>query len=49
MQDNIITWNLPNWVSVVLMALFGFLALGTVVSLVKAKRKDGGQAQQTTQ
>lgn len=38
MQDNIITWNLANWVSIVLMALIAFLALGALVSFVKKGR-----------
>jgi FlaG/FlaF family flagellin (archaellin) len=37
-QENIISWNLANWVSVILMALIGFFLLGTVVSFVKGKR-----------
>jgi hypothetical protein len=51
MQDNIITWNLANWVSVVLMALLGFLALGTIVSFVKSKKGDSPSdtSQQTPQ
>lgn len=38
MQDNIITWNLANWVSIVLMALIAFLLLGALVSFVKGKQ-----------
>lgn len=41
MSDNIITWNFANWVSVVLMALIGFLFLGAVVAYVKKKRGQG--------
>jgi hypothetical protein len=37
-QENILSWNLANWVSVVLMALIGFFLLGTVVSFVKKKK-----------
>jgi len=37
MQDNIITWNLANWVSVVLMALLGFFALGAIMSWYRQK------------
>jgi hypothetical protein len=37
MTDNIITWNLANWVSVVLMALIGFLLLGALVSWAKKR------------
>jgi hypothetical protein len=48
MQDNIITWNLANWVSVVLMALLGFFALGAIVAFVK-KNRSSGQTQGATQ
>lgn len=43
MQENIISWNLANWVSVVLMVLIGYFLLGSVVSFVKKRRGgDGG-------
>jgi ABC-type transporter Mla subunit MlaD len=42
MQDNIITWNLANWVSIVLMALVGFFIVGGVVAMVKRKQGGGG-------
>jgi hypothetical protein len=37
-QENIITWNLANWVSVILMALIGFFLLGAVTTFVRNKR-----------
>lgn len=37
MQENIISWNLANWVSVVLMAGIGFFALGAIMAFVKGK------------
>ena len=51
MTDNIITWNLANWVSVVLMALLGYLALGAAMSFVKSKGKNAPaqNSQQTPQ
>lgn len=48
MQDNMITWNLANWVSIVLMALIAFLALGVVVSFVKKGRFSSDSADQST-
>jgi hypothetical protein len=41
MQENIISWNLANWVSVVLMALIGFTVLGAAVKFVQGKRNAG--------
>ncbi|HET8707105.1 MAG TPA: hypothetical protein VFM46_12455 [Pseudomonadales bacterium] len=52
MNENVITWNFANWVSIVLMALLGFLALGALVSFVKKSRSgsdSGNDAQQTPQ
>lgn len=40
MQDNIITWNFANWVSITLMALVGYFLIGVLVAAVK--RKQGG-------
>lgn len=37
MQENLITWNFTNWVTIVLMALVGFFVLGTLVSFLKSK------------
>lgn len=30
MSDNLITWNVPNWITVILMASAGMLVLGMV-------------------
>ena len=49
MQDNIITWNLANWVSVVLMALVGFMARGAIVATIKKKQSAAAPANQTNQ
>ncbi len=49
MTDNIITWNLANWVSIVLMALVGYLALGAALSFIKTKGKQGNAPQQSSQ
>lgn len=37
MQDNIITWNLENWITVVLMASLGFVATGALVSFARSR------------
>ena len=37
MTENIITWNLANWVTVVIMAAIGFFVLGAVVAYAKKK------------
>lgn len=37
MQENIITWNVANWITVVLMAMLGFMIMATVSSFVKSK------------
>lgn len=44
MQENIISWNLANWVSVVLMALIGYFVLGAVLAFVRKKRGDNSDA-----
>ena len=36
-SDNIITWNLTNWITVVLMAAIGFFLLGIVQKLYQKK------------
>lgn len=43
MQDTIITWNLENWVTIVLMAGIGFAVVGLATSMA---RKGRGQAPQ---
>lgn len=35
MNDNIIDWNVPNWITVVLMAAIGFMLAGTVAGFVR--------------
>lgn len=34
-EPNYLTWNLPNWITVVLMAAIGMAIVGMVVSLVR--------------
>lgn len=42
MEENILTWNLPNWITVVLMAVVGFAVLAAVAGIV---RKRSGTSQ----
>lgn len=42
MDRTLISWNLPNWITVVLMTAVGFLVVGTVAMLVQ--RQFGSQA-----
>lgn len=49
MQDNIITWNMTNWLTIVLMALGGFALLAVVTGFVKSKRAVSAPAQQVAQ
>lgn len=36
-EETILTWNVTNWVTVVLMAVLGVALLGAVVKIVKSK------------
>lgn len=44
MERTIISWNLMNWVTVVIMAALGYALLGGVAQLVKRNSASGGQA-----
>lgn len=44
MQENILTWNFANWVTITLMALVGFFMLGTLVSFLKSRGVGGDHA-----
>lgn len=37
MDENIITWNVTNWVTITLMAALGFAVLAVVASLTRGK------------
>jgi len=36
MEENIITWNITNWITIVLMAVIGFLIVGTLAHGIRA-------------
>jgi len=43
MERNMIAWNLPNWISVVLMAAAGYAVLGVLSQwLIKPGTTAGG-------
>lgn len=37
MNETIITWNMANWITVVLMALVGFMLFGLATSYAKKR------------
>lgn len=39
MSENIISWNVANWVTVVLMALLGYFILTLVVKTISHTQK----------
>lgn len=38
MQENIITWNVTNWITIVLMAFLGFVLLALVSQFIKGRK-----------
>jgi hypothetical protein len=44
MDRTLISWNLPNWITVVLMAALGYAVLGGVAQFVKRNGAGDGQA-----
>lgn len=47
MDRTIISWNVPNWITVVLMAAAGYLVVGLVAQVILSQlpSNDGNQAQ----
>lgn len=41
MSENILTWNVTNWITVLLMAAIGFFLLGTITKFVQGKLGGG--------
>jgi hypothetical protein len=37
-EEVILSWNVTNWVTVVIMAVLGFALLGAVVKIVKNRK-----------
>lgn len=42
MERTIISWNIPNWITVVLMATAGFLIIGVVSQVLMNKFGSNG-------
>lgn len=42
MERTIISWNIPNWITVLVMGAAGYAALGLMAQLIK--RNNGGVA-----
>lgn len=47
MQENILTWNVTNWITVILMAAIGFTLLGIAQKLYQ-KHNGGTNATDTS-
>ena len=45
MERTIISWNIPNWITVVLMATAGFLVIGLVSQVLMTKLGSKGPTQ----
>ncbi len=43
MDETILTWNVANWITVVLMVMLGFAAFSVIAGFVK--RKQGGSSE----
>lgn len=37
MNETILTWNVPNWITVVLMAFIGFAIFGFAAKTIKSQ------------
>lgn len=44
MERTMISWNLPNWITVSLMAAASYAILGLVAQLLKQQQASAGQA-----
>jgi hypothetical protein len=44
MERTLISWNLPNWITITIMAALGYAALGALAQLIQRQRQGGGQA-----
>ncbi len=42
MERTIISWNLPNWITVLLMAAAGYAVIGLTAQVLKAKMPGSG-------
>jgi hypothetical protein len=42
MERTMISWNFPNWISVMLMAAAGYAVLGLLAQLLKQQQQQAG-------
>lgn len=42
MERTIISWNLPNWLTIVLMAAAGYAVLGLIAQAIKKRDASAG-------
>lgn len=42
MDRNLISWNLPNWITILLMAGAGYAVLGVMAQIIKRQPGSGG-------
>ncbi len=40
MNETILTWNVPNWITVVLMAVLGFAVFGAAAHLIAGGKQN---------
>ena len=38
-MEGIIAWNVPNWITILLMVAIGGLVIGTISQAIKAKQQ----------
>jgi hypothetical protein len=44
MNETIITWNVPNWITITLMAFLGFAVFGIGINAAKRLKGSGTNA-----
>lgn len=49
MEETILTWNITNWITVVIMAALGFLLLALIAQLFHFSMGTGSSAAPTSQ
>jgi hypothetical protein len=42
MERNMISWNIPNWITIVIMAAAGYAVLGQAAQLLKRGQLQAG-------
>jgi hypothetical protein len=42
MEETVLTWTVPNWITVVLMVILGFMVIG-LFGKIAHKMKGGGE------